>query len=216
MSISTYKPVNSYVQSYLAGYLEGRVTAIDIFNFYNNMRSNGIDNFQKLKKFFLEVVSSIQNKIKNIDKIKNTDTEIWSKLFLSYIQLEGLINGYTYEMKRLDKYNDDIYKLDIADFLIIQADGEIPELLRFIKSFNVKSKIGDKEYFKEAFGINTQDPKEFWTKLMWTSKCSAFIKLTKDIKGNWKDLLVGHTTWSDYYEMLRTYKQYIKFLIIFL
>jgi len=180
------------------------------------MRSNGIDNFQKLKKFFLEVVSSIQNKIKNIDKIKNTDTEIWSKLFLSYIQLEGLINGYTYEMKRLDKYNDDIYKLDIADFLIIQADGEIPELLRFIKSFNVKSKIGDKEYFKEAFGINTQDPKEFWTKLMWTSKCSAFIKLTKDIKGNWKDLLVGHTTWSDYYEMLRTYKQYIKFLIIFL
>jgi hypothetical protein len=196
--------------------LEGRVTAIDIFNFYNNMRSNGIDNFQKLKKFFLEVVSSIQNKIKNIDKIKNTDTEIWSKLFLSYIQLEGLINGYTYEMKRLDKYNDDIYKLDIADFLIIQADGEIPELLRFIKSFNVKSKIGDKEYFKEAFGINTQDPKEFWTKLMWTSKCSAFIKLTKDIKGNWKDLLVGHTTWSDYYEMLRTYKQYIKFLIIFL
>jgi len=216
LSISTYKPVNSYVQSYLAGYLEGRVTAIDIFNFYNNMRSNGIDNFQKLKKFFLEVVSSIQNKIKNIDKIKNTDTEIWSKLFLSYIQLEGLINGYTYEMKRLDKYNDDIYKLDIADFLIIQADGEIPELLRFIKSFNVKSKIGDKEYFKEAFGINTQDPKEFWTKLMWTSKCSAFIKLTKDIKGNWKDLLVGHTTWSDYYEMLRTYKQYIKFLIIFL
>lgn len=43
---------------------------------------------------------------------------------------------------------------------------------------------------------------------MWNSKCSAFIKITHDNKGEINDLLAGHNTWSDYYEMLRTYKHY--------
>lgn len=43
---------------------------------------------------------------------------------------------------------------------------------------------------------------------MWSSKCSAFIKLVRDDKGEIKDLLAGHTTWTDYYEMSRTYKHY--------
>lgn len=43
---------------------------------------------------------------------------------------------------------------------------------------------------------------------MWSSKCSAFIKILKDGKGNFIDLLAGHNTWTDYYEMIRTYKHY--------
>lgn len=43
---------------------------------------------------------------------------------------------------------------------------------------------------------------------MWSSKCSAFIKLLKDDKGKITDLLAGHNTWTEYYEMLRTYKHY--------
>lgn len=173
------------------------------------MRQNTKEKYQwnQMRNFFKEVVASMQNKIKNIDKVQNEDTLMWSRMLLGYTQLEGLINGYTYEMKRINKYSDDQYKLDLADFLILQADGEVPELIRYFRSINVKTKIGEKDYFKDAFGIDTQDPKEFWTKLMWQSKCSAFIKLTKDNKGNWKDLLVGHTTWSEYYEMLRSYKQ---------
>ena len=30
-----------------------------------------------------------------------------------------------------------------------------------------------------------------------------FTLLTKDKEGKWDDLLVGHTTWAYYYEMLR-------------
>jgi len=43
---------------------------------------------------------------------------------------------------------------------------------------------------------------------MWSSKCSAFIKLTKDENGKFQDLLAGHNTWTDYYEMIRSYKHY--------
>jgi len=48
---------------------------------------------------------------------------------------------------------------------------------------------------------------EFWEIFKWHSKCSAFVKLVKDKNGHWTDLLAGHNTWTDYYEMLRTYKQ---------
>lgn len=40
------------------------------------------------------------------------------------------------------------------------------------------------------------------------SHCSAFIKVLKDNKGNYKDLIVSHNTWDDYSEMLRIYKHY--------
>lgn len=75
-------------------------------------------------------------------------------------------------------------------------------------------RIGAPNYFKkvilliiQAFNIDTNDPKLFWNRLMWHSKCSAMVKLLKDENGNYKDILTGHTTWSDYYEMNRTYKQ---------
>ena len=167
-----------------------------------------------MRQFFLEVVIAMQNKIKTIEKLEGEEAKIWSRLLLAYSQLEGMIKGYSFEMKRLNKYDAE-HKLDLADFLILQADGEVPELLRYFRSANVQSKIGDKNYFRDAFGIDTEDPKVFWEKLMWTSKCSAFIKLTKDNKGLWKDLLVGHTTWTDYYEMLRSYKQYLFFFQIY-
>lgn len=189
--------------------MEARASAIDIFNFLHNLRENikKRRSYKKMQDFFIQVASQMQKKIKNLSNLEHSDVGNWSRLLLGYAQLEGLINGYTYEMKRIGKYNEEKYKLNLADFLILQADGEVPELLRYFRSFGVHSKIGDKDYFKEAFGIDTEDPKEFWTKLMWTSKCSAFIKLVKDEQGNWSDLLVGHTTWTEYYEMLRSYKQ---------
>ena len=91
--------------------------------------------------------------------------------------------------------------------MILQADGEVSELLRYIRALSKDAEIGEKGYFKKAFGINTNDPAKFWGELMWQSKCSAMIKITKDENGNWKDLLSGHNTWTSYSEMIRTFKQ---------
>lgn len=43
---------------------------------------------------------------------------------------------------------------------------------------------------------------------MWSSKCSAFIKILTNDKGQFTDLLAGHNTWTEFYEMIRTYKHY--------
>jgi hypothetical protein len=131
----------------------------------------------------------------------------WSQIILSFSQLEGLYKGYTYEIKRMNKYEE--MKMTLADFLILQADGEIGDLLIYLESKDVDAKVGDPDYFNKAFGgiirIKTQDPIKFWKQLMWTSKCSAFIKIVQE-DGKWKELYSGHTTWTEYYEMLRQYK----------
>jgi hypothetical protein len=218
ISINTFKSANSYQQAFLAGYLEGRMTADDIFNFYNNLRQNNMRKhkapWDKMYNFFNEVAVNFSKRIhdmRNNPKAKSyEDRKFWSRIILGYTQLEGLVKGYSFEINK--KGNFEEMKMTMADFLILQADGEVPELLRYFGSIGHHSKIGSKNYFKDAFGIDTQNPMDFWSQLMWTSKCSAFIKLTKDSNGNWNDLLAGHTTWTEYYEMLRTYKQYLNYL----
>lgn len=215
LSIKTYKAVNAYQQAFLAGYLEGRMTAEDIFYFYNNLKVNHMKSqpktFTKMLDFFTQVAEEFSKKIYKVKKEFNNydykEKKYWSRLILGYTQLEGLVKGYTFEVS---KNNQQDKLLTMADFLILQADGEVPELLRYFRSKWARKKnvqMGDTNYFNDAFGINTQDPLKFWNQLMWTSKCSAFIKIIQDEQGKWKDLLAGHTTWTEYYEMLRTYKQ---------
>jgi hypothetical protein len=215
ISISTYKVVNSYQQAFIAGYLEGRMTSEDIFNFYDNLRENTIKrkkkSFEKMYDFFKIVGESFSNKVEKYradhHKFNDVEKKFWSRIILGWTQLEGLIRGYNYEV---DRQGTPEKKLSIADFLILQSDGEIPELLRYFKAqpaIQNNVKLGDDNYFQDAFGIKTKDPVKFWGQLMWTSKCSAFIKLVKDSNGKWSDLLAGHTTWTEYFEMIRSYKQ---------
>jgi hypothetical protein len=210
LSVHTYKAGKAYQQAYFAGYLEGRMMSNEIYDFYDNLRINNgkkkSKSFELLKNFFNTVVVHLSNKVKNIANIeKLEDRKYWSQLALSYSQLEGLHKGYNYEVTKRGEYEKK--NLTIADFLILQADGEIPELMRYMHAVKQDVKIGDKNYFKKAFGINTKDPAKFWGELMWQSRCSALIKLTKDEHGNWKDLLTGHNTWSPYSELIRTFKQ---------
>jgi hypothetical protein len=133
----------------------------------------------------------------------------WSQIILGFSQLEGMYRGYTYAITKEKKQEE--MKMSIADFLIIQADGEVGELLTYLTAKETTAKVGEPNYFNKAFGDilqdKTDDPILFWKQIMWTSKCSAFMKIVKDDNGNWKDLYSGHTTWTEYYEMLRQYKQ---------
>ena len=52
-----------------------------------------------------------------------------------------------------------------------------------------------------------------WFSVDFVAICFPLLELLpgdfkcKDEKGNWNDLLAGHTTWTEYYELLRSYKQ---------
>ena len=62
--------------------------------------------------------------------------------------------------------------------------------------------VGQKDYFKRAFGIDTENPKIFWLNLLMESRCSAYFKLIGD------NLYSGHTTWGSYSEAARIFKTY--------
>jgi len=82
---------------------------------------------------------------KNQDIRKN-----WSRLILGYSQLWGLHAGYTKQIKLNNEF--ETKKLSINDLLILQADGEVPELLRYFNyvARGVTTKIGDKDYFTKV------------------------------------------------------------------
>lgn len=82
-----------------------------------------------MRKFFKSVDQHIGKRIIEYSNLKKEDKEFWSKLIVGYSQLCGLKNGYNFEMSKQGQKNK---KLEIEDFLIIQSDGEITELLSFI------------------------------------------------------------------------------------
>lgn len=132
LSVETYKNVNPYLQSYFAGYLEGRLTANDIYHFYNNIRVNNknkIKDFEAMRAFFKTVDINVGKKILEFNKMEKKDKEYWSKLILGYSQIKGLKNGYNFQMLKEGQKQK---VLEIEDLLILQSDGEIPELLSTI------------------------------------------------------------------------------------
>jgi hypothetical protein len=70
-------------------------------------------------------------------------------------------------------------------------------------------RLGQADYFKNAFDAPDEDQVNVWKRLKWRSRCSAMMKLMKDDKGNVLDLLAGHVTWTDYTEIYRIIKQYV-------
>ena len=217
LSVKTHGLANAYEQAFFAGYLEGRVSSEDIFNFFNNLTINNENQkrkrFAHLLKFFDEVAKNLNiriiNSINGFDSFTPEGKKYWSRIILGFAQLEGLMKGYEFDIERRGEKKKK--EISLSDFLLIQADGEIHELMTAIKAEKLlksnRIKIGDNNYFDVAFGIKTNDPVKFWKEMMRSSRCSAFIKILKDEENNWKDLIAGHTTWADYSELLRTYKQ---------
>lgn len=212
LSVYSYKQfANAFLQSYFAGYLEGRITAADINSYISIKREggNGVDernySWKPIFQFFERIDANLIKKIKTLNNITDTNLQLkWMQILLGYAQIKGMLSGYNYEQQRDSKLD----AIKITNLLLLQADGELPELKRAFSYLraNKEFRLQDKSYFKDAFNIDTQDPAVFWNQLMKQGKCSAFIKLLKDEQGNHKDLMVGHTTWGEDVELIRTYK----------
>ena len=75
-------------------------------------------------KFFEEVDESLMVRISQLNNYKNVNKLYWLRMLLGYSQLKGLFYGYNKEAALNKKFQ----KLTMADFLILQADGELSEL----------------------------------------------------------------------------------------
>lgn len=222
--IETFDSGRCEVEAFAAGYIEGKMTAPHILDFYWNLVGIHSDETNELKevfKYYSEVEQSLREKTKreNVMKLEAApDIEYWISVAIVQAQTDGLYFGYNSMMKN--------NQLSFDKFYFINADGEVPELLTLFKtrnearknnmySYSFKQHLGkskDKalekfspEYLKFYFG--SSDPEIAWSNLISKSHCTAVIKCVYDSK-TIIDLLVAHTTWDSFSEMHRIFKVY--------
>lgn len=222
--IETFNNCPSEIQSYAAGYIEGKLTAKNILEFYQNLvgiHSDEKNELDEVFKYYEKVESHIRKRTskQELDKLEeNSEIEYWITVAMVQAQTDGLYAGYHSVMKNIDP-------LSFAKFYFINADGEVPELISVFKArkeentrlenssidtkFSFRQKYYEKfskEYLLKNFGF--RDPELVWQSLMSRSHCSALIKCVSDSQGNLKDIMIGHTTWDSYSEMHRIFKIY--------
>lgn len=232
LSLHTYNGdanTSSFLQAYMGGYLEGRISYSSINTFFINIEYNyskqdkGLRLIKEIKKFFSDVDKNMKTKVtdNSFEEVfkKEEDRDYYYKIYIFYAQLKGLLRGYNEAVEgfdksktsdNLDKSGQKFKKLKIEDLLLLQADGEVPELKRFLnyKLSGRKYRLGETDYFKYAFDMPTENPSKVWNRLMRGSRCSAMIKIVTDAEENITDLYAGHNAWSDYSEAYRTIKHY--------
>jgi hypothetical protein len=211
LHIETFDKAIPEILSWAAGYIEGRLTAPEMLDFYKNLvgiHTNEMSSLNTVFDYFKQVEQYIRNKTskESLKALKSEELEYWITVALIQAQTDGLLEGYLSHKGELDI-------LTLAHIYFINADGEVPELLTVfrerqgINNYSFKEGEGKftKKYLKQHFG--TDNPQTAWDKLMSDSHCTAVIKLIKD--GNSiKDILIGHTTWDSYAEMHRIFKMY--------
>jgi len=213
---------SSFKQAYFSGYLEGRFTFQDINNFHKNIETNYKKKkmfpiIKEIKNFLGTVNDSMFSKIHNLNDLNEDEKNYYLKIYIFYCQLHGMLKGYNKQVNLIinsdTKTEFPLRNLKIEDLLLLQVDGEIPELMRyFIYQKHMETyKLEDRKIFKKIFNIDVDDPKRIWKRLMWRSRCSVFIKLFKNSENEFSDLFSGHNAWTEYTETYRTIKKYFSF-----
>jgi hypothetical protein len=213
--IETLDNASPEVQSWAAGYLEGRLTAKEIREFYNNLVNIHKEEKPLLSQvfdYYDKVEKSIRNKTSKtmLEKYQGDELEYWLTIAMIQAQTDGMRAGHNTA--------NNVIPIKLSELYFINADGEVPELLSVFQTKNVQTKTDfrfrqrkinkfSKEYLLKYF--NSDDPEFIWNKLMQRSHCTAAIKVLLEDEGDLiKDVLVAHTTWDSFSEMHRIYKMY--------
>lgn len=210
--------LNSLLQCYTSGYLEGAITHTEIYQYHVNAQSFLQDlskeSFKRLHDIYEIMYESIVHKINNDEISKITDTKErarWNYYLCIISQLDGLYAGYNsnYEADTPDNISK---RLTIVDFLILNSSGNFGDIKSIIDiSDSSKYKVDEttdfssKENLEKLFGET--DIISIYKKLLKNSHCSVIAKLIKQQNGEY-DIISGHDTWSSYSELIRTLKTY--------
>lgn len=225
LHIKTYNDkegvVNSLLQCYTAGYLEGFISFDDISNYFNNIhvffRDYSKESLDNLYKIYDLVYNSLIKKLESpeflndLEKKTQQEKEQWNYYFCILMQLDGLVNGYNSNIEDNNIQNLK-KKLSLLDFLLINSEGNYGDIKSVIEMSDIKKydladniDFSSKETLEKVF--NTSDINKIWRNMLKHSHCSVIVKLVKDMNGKY-DIFAGHDTWSSYAELVRTLKTY--------
>lgn len=193
LSLTTNAKFPDRDQAYAAGFLEGALTWERISAFadawilhrYTGTQKKVIDEYIDKQDAFLRKMVVLHGT--DAQLIANAkDSKYWYHVGLVLQQMDGMLDGYNRNTKTM--------RLTRRDMWLINDDGDVMDIERFAgKRRNVGMR------FKSVNDMSIDEVTSF---LELTGRCTALIKWTG------QDLFVGHTTWSDYQELLRVYKHY--------
>lgn len=216
--------VASDVKMYSAGFLEGLLTCVRISQHYANQHEllmtdeKGHHSLQAIKKMFANEIAYIKGKINMVPHTMayEPDDVYWRHIRYNFFQMWGIKDGYNHAAKHYK-----VHELSLLDMVVLNRGGEWPTLMDaytpFATSERMQAQAPSAVFVQEEMrkarrklvnasaldGVDLSD--EAWEKkVARDGHCSAMVKVTDHAD----DVLVGHTTWNDYSQMMRIFKYY--------
>lgn len=178
LSLQTSNKFSDLQQAFAAGFLEGAMTHDKIWLISKYTNRNHAHS--QVRDFFDKQDKFLRSQIANVKLPAHTKEDVyWYNVALVLAQLDGIVEGYNH-MATSDK------RLSRSQIWLMNSDGDVMDLERM---FNHKP-------------IDTMNRAELIEMISFTGRCSLLVKWTGT------ELLVGHTTWEDYAEMMRMFKHY--------
>ncbi|KAK2885030.1 phospholipase B-like 1 [Channa argus] len=165
---------------FLAGYLEGYLTAGQMFNHYSNMYSQMINDekvLSPLKRFFSKQDQWSREQV----KLRRNSDPLWKHLGLILAQLDGLHAGAAHWAKSKNRE-------PLSTFAIQFLNG-VGDLLDLVPALTPRS--------NSSTGTGT-------FRMPGMGHCTALIKVLP----GFENLLFGHSSWYTYAATMRIYKHW--------
>lgn len=213
--------VSEEVRMYAAGYLEGLLSSRQIRDFHHNTQVMLQDAerthhaMQTIKDVFAAQARGILHRTANRTLVASAGPGArWDfQARCALMQSWGILDAYNSQAALVNGT-----RLSMVDLLVLSSDGETPELET---AFDYDEVALREDNAKHAFGSFIQRSKRrprspalpkskmeaeaLWRRIKESSgRCSALVRLAEGRK----ELLVGHSTFSDYGEMNRIFKYY--------
>eukprot|EP00879_Flechtneria_rotunda_P009863 GHRR01010315.1.p1 GENE.GHRR01010315.1~~GHRR01010315.1.p1 ORF type:complete len:548 (+),score=138.18 GHRR01010315.1:757-2400(+) len=194
LRVKTDASYSNEVQMAAAGFVEGYLTAPQIFDHWYNWRwwlSQQANDTYKIGNWLMAQHAWLT---KQAEDPSNKVHPFWQAQRLVLAQLHGMRDGYNARVMQ-EGQQLGIDFISLFEWLTLNTMGDMDDLLEVL--FPDDPRLGLKHLHK-------LDPHELHTRLATRGHCSVLIKVIPDLS----DLLIGHTTWWTYTGMTRIYKHY--------
>lgn len=194
LRVTTHAAYSNQVQMQAAGFVEGYLTAPDIFNHWYNQRwwlSQNTNDTYKVMNWLMQHDSWLQQQLADP---ANQGSPFWQAMQLVMVQLWGMRDGYNARVSA-EGAALGIDFISQREWLTLNTMGDMDDLLELL--FPDDPQLG-------AAHLADMEPAALRAHLATRGRCSALVKVAPDFS----NIFIGHATWWTYTSMLRVYKHY--------
>lgn len=168
-----------------AGCVEGYLTQHRIYQYWTNYKANSYGPSGPSSQLTAFMTKQNQWVRQEISKNAPSGNKFWLGMQHLMSQFDGLVAGY----QSMAPSNESFTWLDLY---MNNAVGDLEDLNGLFKSPSLSDELGN-NHGKGPLKYRLTD-------------CSGLVAILKSPGGDVQDIALGHSTWRDYYAMLRTYK----------